>query len=379
MKDSNGLDRKTASKMSNELLTKIIALLRRRGFVQLVKQDTATPTYTYGPAGTLLRRNITQCWWDWVMTAQENTFPTECTYSQDPTWDYFLEISKNLEWNLPFSIAQTRNYVHKPTDNSYQDNNSNKFLFNSISKTSFVMQHFCQATSVTPMMEMAIRTRLKWWKQFSGNPANFSATDIVKTEAGHHVKIQYSFPWGLDEVETVTSLGNKPLQPFRKTLLSEHQFFNGKKRNLPSVIQCNAVLEQGFLALLLDACSSNPGSSKNSLNEPMCLQLNLRLTPYKIAVCYQGNETNILHQLAANVAKNLRNTGIITLNQGAGSSLDIKFSQNDEMGIPYTAVLSDTVLKDGVVEVRSRHTTIKEQVHISQLAEFVQKRVAGSS
>ncbi|XP_033730652.1 DNA polymerase subunit gamma-2, mitochondrial-like [Pecten maximus] len=250
--------------MNNELFTKIIALLKRRGFVQLVKPDLSRPTYSYGPAGTLLRRNIAQCWWEWVMTSQENTFPVESTNSQDSTWDYFLEISKQLEWTLPFSITQSQNYIHTPADRHID-----KFLFNSCSKTSLVMQNFCQATVVTPMLDTAIRTRLKWWKQFSGNPAKFSATDIEKTEAGYHANIQYSFPWGVDDVETVTSLGDKPLQGLKGTMLSEHQFVNGKTRSLPSMIECNAVLEQGFLAFLLDAYPGYHGSSNEGTKESL--------------------------------------------------------------------------------------------------------------
>ncbi|XP_021346596.1 DNA polymerase subunit gamma-2, mitochondrial-like [Mizuhopecten yessoensis] len=308
--------------MNKELFTKIITLLKRRGFVQLVKQDLSTPMYSYGPAGTLLRRNIAQCWWEWMITSQENTFPVESTDSEDSTWDYFLEISKQLEWSLPFSITQSRSYVHTPADR-----HTDKFLFNSCKKTSLVMQNFCQATAVTQTLDSAIRTRLKWWKQFSGNPAKFSATDIEKTETGYHSNIQYSFPWGVDDVETVTSLGDAPLQPYRETLLSEHQFVNGKKKSLPSVVECNAILEQGFLAFLLDAYPGYQGSSNNGTNESFCLQLHPRLTPYKIAVCYQGDKCSVLQQLAANIGKDLRQAGIITLNQVSNSSLDKKISQ----------------------------------------------------
>ncbi|XP_060081417.1 DNA polymerase subunit gamma-2, mitochondrial-like [Ylistrum balloti] len=360
--------------MNNELFTKIIALLKRRSFVQLVKEEVSGTTYSYGPAGTLLRRNIAQCWWEWMMTCQENTFPVESTNSQDSSWDHFLDISKQLEWNLPFSITQSRSYIHTPAS-SHID----KFLFNSSRKTSLVMQNICSATSVNPMLDSAIRTRLKWWKQFSGNPAKFSVTDLQKTESGYYANIQYTFPWGKDDVETVTSLGDTPLQPFRETLLSEHQFVNGKKKSLPCVIECNAVLEQGFLAFLLDAYPAYHGPSNNNTKEYACLQLNPRLTPYKMAVCYQGDKSMVLQQLAANIGKNLRQAGIITLNQVSNSSLEKRISQNDEMGIPYTAILHDSVLEAGVVEVRSRDTTIKEQIHISQLAEFVQKRVAASS
>lgn len=43
----------------------------------------------------------------------------------------------------------------------------------------------------------------------------------------------------------------------------------------------------------------------------------------------------------------------------ARKSLESQFARNDELGIPYTAVLNDTSLKNGIVGLRSRDTTLK--------------------
>lgn len=359
--------------MNKELFNRVTGLLKKRGFVQPLKQDLET--YSYGPAGTLLRRNMGQTWFDWMITSQENTFPVENTDSSESSLGYFLDISRQLDWTLPFSIVHSHRCTSPPVQGD-----KDKFLFNSCKKTSFVMQNFCQASDVTQTLDSAIKSRLQWWRRFSGNPAKFIATDIM-VDNGHSTSaIQYEFPWGIDDVEKVSNMGDAPLQPWADSVLAEHQFVVGKKKSLPHVIECNAVLEQGFLAFLLDAYTGNQESPNNGMSDTMCLKLHPRLTPYKMAVCYQGasDKSTVLRKLASRVCKDLGKAGLVILSQ-VSSSPDTVFIQNDELGIPYTAVLQDSVLESGVVQVRNRDTTIKEQIHITQLVEFVQRNIAGSS
>lgn len=67
----------------------------------------------------------------------------------------------------------------------------------------------------------------RFWRniflQFSGNPAKFIATDIM-VDNGHSTSaIQYEFPWGIDDVEKVSNMGDAPLQPWADSVLAEHQ------------------------------------------------------------------------------------------------------------------------------------------------------------
>lgn len=64
------------------------------------------------------------------------------------------------------------------------------------------------------------------------------------------------------------------------------------------------------------------------------------------------------------LTKQLRSVGISTLllPDMAKKSLESQFSRNDELGIPYTVVLNDASLKNGIVGLRSRDTTLKVSV-----------------
>lgn len=68
-----------------------------------------------------------------------------------------------------------------------------------------------------------------------------------------------------------------------------------------------------------------------------------------------------LSQLAFYLAKQIRGKGISTLllPDLAKKSLESQFLRNDELGIPYTVVINDSTLKNGIIGLRSRDTTLK--------------------
>nr|XP_054500895.1 DNA polymerase subunit gamma-2, mitochondrial isoform X7 [Agelaius phoeniceus] len=52
-------------------------------------------------------------------------------------------------------------------------------------------------------------------------------------------------------------------------------------------------------------------------------------------------------------------------------SLEHLYTKYDEMSIPFMVLISDGTLENGVVQLRSRDTTMKEMMHISRLKDFL--------
>ncbi|XP_071307320.1 DNA polymerase subunit gamma-2 isoform X7 [Agelaius tricolor] len=59
-------------------------------------------------------------------------------------------------------------------------------------------------------------------------------------------------------------------------------------------------------------------------------------------------------------------------------SLEHLYTKYDEMSIPFMVLISDGTLENGVVQLRSRDTTMKEMMHISRLKDFLTKYVASA-
>jgi DNA polymerase gamma 2 len=81
-------------------------------------------------------------------------------------------------------------------------------------------------------------------------------------------------------------------------------------------------------------------------------------------ICAAASVGEELSQLALYLTKQLRSVGISTLllPDITKKSLESQFSRNDELGIPYTVVLNDASLKNGIIGLRSRDTTLKVSV-----------------
>lgn len=54
-------------------------------------------------------------------------------------------------------------------------------------------------------------------------------------------------------------------------------------------------------------------------------------------------------------------------------TLDSQWKQYDEMGVPYEVILNENTLKNGIAQLRSRDTTLKEQIHVTDLSNYVQE------
>lgn len=50
----------------------------------------------------------------------------------------------------------------------------------------------------------------------------------------------------------------------------------------------------------------------------------------------------------------------------------------DEMGVLFTVMIGENTLESGLVQVRSRDTTIKETMHVSEIKKFVSRYIAAA-
>lgn len=85
--------------------------------------------------------------------------------------------------------------------------------------------------------------------------------------------------------------------------------------------------------------------------------------------------TDELKDLAVYLCRQLRKNHIscLYLPSSYKNTLDSQWKQYDQMGIPYNVLLNENTLKNGIIYLRNRDTTLKEQVHVANLAEYVEK------
>lgn len=81
-------------------------------------------------------------------------------------------------------------------------------------------------------------------------------------------------------------------------------------------------------------------------------------------MCVDAKKADELRQLSVYLGLNLKKSGVSTLilPNTAKKSLESQFTDLDSLGIPYTAILNDSTLDDGIVGLRSIETTLEVRV-----------------
>lgn len=82
-----------------------------------------------------------------------------------------------------------------------------------------------------------------------------------------------------------------------------------------------------------------------------------------------------LKDLALYICRQLRTNHIscLLLPSSYKVTLETQFKQYDQMGVPYTVILNENTLKNGIALLRDRNTTLKEQTHVSNLPVYVEQ------
>ncbi|KAK7506290.1 hypothetical protein BaRGS_00002402, partial [Batillaria attramentaria] len=400
--------------MGDPRVLRFLQLLARRGFVQDQAVDLGgvhKKLFRFGAQGTLLQRNITKQWWDAMVLQQPNTFCVECpaltavpvttrgTDDSQSTDDSppslklavlghslssqtvlrsslisdcssgYLSSLQLSNGQLPVSVAsigQCYNARQGHFDDG--DDDSSKLLKNGLYGTHFLLQHYAPPVSVAQTFDFWLRIRLRWWRQFASNPSKLNSSSVIteSTEEGLNGKtvITYDFPWGTDPVETISNQGDSQVRAMERETGVSHQGLYHQKAFHPHLIECQTSLEQCISVYLTDAFRERQlkkqTANQKAQDSRLVLQLHPLLSPYQVALSVTGSRSREVRVLAEHIAKDLRSEGVCVLNPtGNSDSMELQYRRNDELGVPYTIVLSDQTLDGGVINIRSRDTGLK--------------------
>ncbi|ESO88979.1 hypothetical protein LOTGIDRAFT_228927 [Lottia gigantea] len=359
----------------------------------------------YGTPSTLLRRNIQSEWWENVVVQNENAFPVEnscifesqnletnnnrlkiidsqtpekqlylCRSVSDDLLEHYLPTLRILDCHLPFSLVSTGKYYD--SHSTIKHNQSNDHLLQlSIEKTSLVLQHFISSSNMFQSVDKWMVERVRWWKKYFRLPGNVVTND-TKSDSDELLTrdICYKCPWGNEVIESIRNLGDQPLIDLE---LRTGQNCKGKwkkKSALPHILQLETSLENSMTAFLLDSYDEREifSTAKSDEKQEKCLLLlHSHLAPYKVAVATPINRTRQVSLIADHFMTELRKTGVMVFNtlHIENSTQGAQFQQYDELGIPYTIVLNEQTVEKGIVGLRDRNTSTKEQLHMTNVIE----------
>uniref|UniRef100_A0A8C3QXP3 RNA helicase n=1 Tax=Cyanoderma ruficeps TaxID=181631 RepID=A0A8C3QXP3_9PASS len=259
---------------------------------------------------------------------------------------------------LPCGFAQIGVCFHSVPESEHsvpENEQHNKNLTRIGERTTSLLAWFSSPRTAGQWLDYWLRQRLQWWRKFAVGPSNFSSSDFQDEEGRRGFKLHYRFPWGTETIETLQNLGDTELLQLypgeRLKLLGR----DGRKNVIPHVLSVSGNLDRGVLAYLFDSLQlvENPLTAKKNSQRKVCQGLFNELTENGISVWPGYLETVHMSQ-------------------------EHLYTKYDEMSIPFMVVISDGTLENGVVQLRSRDTTMKEMMHISRLKDFLTKYVTSA-
>ncbi|KAM6940570.1 DNA polymerase subunit gamma-2 [Xenentodon cancila] len=289
--------------------------------------------------------------------------------------EQFVPSLKLVNRKLPFGLAET-GLCFQPSDGY---GCSAEFT-----QTSLVW--FCSPRTSSQWLDHWTQQRLKWWRKFALSPSAFSSSEVSEEELGEMssrgVRIFYHFPWGQESLETLWSRGSAELLQTYKGFHSKLQCRDGRK-SVPHVISVSGNIDRGAMAFLSNSLQTlKKEDGKKKLQQRRVLKLHPALAPVKVALDIGRGATVELRQVCEGLLQEFLEAKIFAWPgylETLPTSVEQLNAKYDEMGVVFSVVISENTLESGLLQVRSRDTTIKETMHISEVKNFLSRYISAAS
>lgn len=145
------------------------------------------------------------------------------------------------------------------------------------------------------------------------------------------------------------------------------------ERWTPFVIEPAAGLTRCVFAFLLDAYAEDEApNTKGGVDVRQLLRLDPRLAPVKAAVLPLSRNAD-LSPKAKDLATELRRTWNVEFDDSG--AIGRRYRRQDEIGTPFCLTVDFDTLEDDAVTIRERDTMSQERVGLSQVREYLSKRL----
>ncbi|XP_077299307.1 DNA polymerase subunit gamma-2, mitochondrial [Arctopsyche grandis] len=342
-------------------LDKVLALAKKYSYFSPIylKANGNLSDLNLGHSGLLLRDNIKFQWIHSNVSQRNEKFHlfdyTGKQYTEHDFYHSYISTRDSQKQQLPFGIAEMYNLnkIERDTLNSEEN------IFCCSSYTVLSSSIFLPPHNASKYLFNWQRQRKLWWKKISGSPERFFLGDSYSSPKGITVDLLGEYPWGNEILETIT------MSELDTT--NDVKAYHRRKSVIPVHVTSRLSLETAFVALFCDAFDFK------SHSDTTVLRLNRILTPYKCIFGFDNdsNKPAELLDLAVYLFEDLKSNGITSVLLFCTLNIEQQLQRNDEWGIPYTVLINDNSLKNGIVSLRCRNTTLKEDLHITDLVPYI--------
>jgi glycyl-tRNA synthetase len=301
----------------------------------------------------------------------------------------FANVLNTSRRKLPFGIAQ----IGKAFRNEVTPGN---FIFRTREFEQMEMEYFCRPEDAPRIHQEFIDAFQEWFNSLGISAENLKLYEQSKEELAHYaertVDILYRFfPERADEDKQFDELmgianrtdfdlkthSKKPEDAEGKRLNSDSNedlsYFDEqtKQRFYPYVIEPAVGVNRTLLAVLMDAYTEKTNEKGETR---VILKLTPELAPIKVAVLPLAKNKSEIVEMAKRIKKDLQPAMRAVYDDTGG--IGKLYARQDEIGTPFCVTVDHESLEDEAVTVRDRDTWEQERIKVSELKDYLLKRLS---
>ena len=278
----------------------------------------------------------------------------------------FENVMTSARKKIPFGIGQ----IGKSFRNEITPGN---FIFRTREFEQMEMEFFCKPDSADEWFKYWIDFSHDWFELLGIKKSNLRKREHTDDEKPHYAKaaldIEYNFPWGWGELETINNRSDHDLKSHSEKSGKDLSFFDetSKERYVPYVIEPAMGADRTVLAVICDAYDEeNLEGEKRSL-----LRFKPIISPIQVAVLPLSKNEK-LSEVSDEIYKKLQK--IYRCQFDNTQSIGKRYRRQDEIGTPICLTIDfDTVEKDQCVTLRHRDTMDQIRIKIEDIEKEIEK------
>ena len=332
-----------------------------------------------------------------IGAAAEDDDPAALAYLRPETaqgiFINFLNVQTAMRRKLPFGIAQ----VGKSFRNEITPGN---FILRTREFEQMEMEYFVKPDADHfKLVDEWVELYLEWFKSLGISGDNLSLHEVEKGALAHYSKrtvdIMYRyFPERAEEERQWEELMgiayrtdfdlqahsskavDSELQRINPDSTEDLSYFDEatKQRFYPHVIEPAAGVNRTVLAILMDAYSEKTTDKGETR---VILKLSPQLAPIKAAILPLAKNKPEIVGMAKAIKRSLQPVLRAVYDDTGG--IGKLYARQDEIGTPMCVTVDHQSLEDEAVTVRDRDTWEQERVKVTELAEYLQRRLKATT
>ena len=225
-----------------------------------------------------------------------------------------------------------------------------------------------------------VTARKKWYSDYGVAEDRLRFYELTAEERPHYAKagtdVEYLFPWGWGELESIAHRGTFDLDAHMKLSGKDLTYFDEatKTRYTPILIESSAGMDRTTLTMLIDAYASETVVEADSGKETKrtVLRFHPKIAPVQVGVFPLARNKPELVERAHHIERGLRPFARTAYDEGNVGQL---YRRQDEIGTPFCIMVDYDSLADGTVTVRDRDTMRQDRVSAESLRLYLTERL----